>query len=98
MIFLAIYFGHQTFYGASFQHSNSAPHVSRHTTQVLASKVKILPWPSLSPDLNPIEHILDTCVRGRVSIPANVHELFKALRQEWVAIKAQMIHNMIQSD
>ena len=54
----------------------------------------------MSPDLNPIERIrdkLDRHVQGRVNAPANVTELFQAHQQEWVAIAAQVIHNLTQS-
>ena len=54
----------------------------------------------MSPDLNPNRHTsnsLETWIWGRVNTPANVRELFQALKQEWVAIPAQVIHNLIQS-
>ena len=54
----------------------------------------------MSPDSKPNKHAwneLGKRVRGRVNAPANVHELFQALKQEWVAIPAQMIYNLIRS-
>ena len=33
--------------------------------------------------------------RGRANTPANVHELFQALKQEWVVIQVQVIYNVI---
>ena len=56
------------------------------------------PWPSMSSDLSPVEHICDEvgrCVRGRVSAPVIVRELFQALQQEWVAILMWVIHSLI---
>ena len=59
---------------------------------------RILSWPYISPDLNPNTrnwNELERCVQGRVNAPANVRELFQALKQELVAIPEQVIHNLI---
>ena len=83
-------------YGTVFQYDNARPQVARLTTQFLANNVQTLPWPSLSPDLNPIEHTgeeLDRRARGRVNASAKVRELF----QEWVALPAQVIDNLFLS-
>ena len=61
---------------------------------------KILQRPSMSTDLNPSKHTwndLERHIQSRVNAPANVCELFQALKQEWVAIPEQVIHNQIQS-
>lgn len=87
--------------GAVFQQDNARPHTARLTMQFLAANnVNVLPWPSMSPDMNPIEHlwdVLDRRVRARVNAPANVRELFQALQVEWAAIPAQTIRNLVQS-
>ena len=72
----------------------ATPHSSSPTTTS-----KILPWPSMSPDLNPNKHTwneLERHVRGREDAPGNVHELFQTLKQEWVAFLAQVIYSLIQ--
>ena len=44
---------------AVFQQDNARPHTARLTTNFLAANnVNTLPWPSLSPNLNPIERVL----------------------------------------
>ena len=46
----------------------------------------MLPWPSLSPHLNPIEHLwnkLGRHVRNREPAVSNLRELRKALLEEW---------------
>ena len=75
------------------------PHATPHSSSPRTT-AKILPWPSISQDLNPNKDTWnewERCVRGRVHAPENVCELFQALEREWVPIPAQVIHNLIQS-
>ena len=48
---------------AILMHDNARPHVARICRQFLKrNNVNVLPWPAVSPDMNPIEHIWDTLV------------------------------------
>ncbi|KAK7101452.1 hypothetical protein V1264_019834 [Littorina saxatilis] len=86
---------------AQFQHDNAKPHTARLTTNFLAANnVNTLPWPSLSPDLNPIEHAWDELGRrlnARVNAPPNRRQLFQALQQEWDNIPQQTLRRLIAS-
>jgi transposase len=85
--------------GARFQHDNARPYTARITTALLTnSNVAVLPWPSKSPDLNPIEHLwdaLDRRVRQRQPQPQSLQQLVNALQDEWNNIPQQAIRTLI---
>ncbi len=68
-----------------FQHDNDPKHTSKTTTALLKKlRVKMMDWPSMSPDLNPIEHLwgilkqkVEEC---KVS---NIHQLHDVVMEEW---------------
>ena len=62
--------------------------------------IRSIPWPSQSPDLNPIEHawsLLGRRVRGRMPPPANLGQLAAVLEEEWLRIPQEHIANLINS-
>jgi hypothetical protein len=63
--------------------------------------VEVLPWPALSPDLNPIENLWGTLSRavydnGRKQY-GTVQELRAAIESKWAAIELASLETLIES-
>ena len=84
-----------------FQHDNARCHVARVFQNLLnQNHIRVLPWPALSPDLPPIEHLWDELgrrVRHRQSPPETLQELRDALVDEWNNIPQSFIQRLIGS-
>ena len=78
-----------------FQHDNEPKHTARATKEWLRKKhLKVLEWPSQSPDLKPIEHLwreLKVCIAQRE--PRNLKDLEKVCMEEWAKIPAAVCAN-----
>ena len=87
--------------GAVLQQDNAKPHTARITVAYFNNQnIRTLPWPSLSPDLSPIEHLwdeLDRRLRVRIVPPATADELFAVLQEDWETIPRQTIQHLIAS-
>uniref|UniRef100_A0A8C5QR36 Tc1-like transposase DDE domain-containing protein n=1 Tax=Leptobrachium leishanense TaxID=445787 RepID=A0A8C5QR36_9ANUR len=70
-----------------FQHYKDSKHSSKSTKEWLHQKIKVLEWPSQSPDLNPMENLwgdLKRAVHGRC--PHNLTDLECFCKEEWANI------------
>ena len=71
----------------TFKDDNARPHHTRAVTAYLQNEaIMILPCPSMSLDLNPLDHIWDflgRCVRLREPPVSNLAQLEAALHEEW---------------
>ncbi|KAG1276163.1 hypothetical protein G6F66_012607 [Rhizopus arrhizus] len=71
-----------------FQQDNDPKHIAKITTTYLKEEAKypVLPWPSQSPDLNPIEHMwrhLKLKLALYEQRARGVHELWERIKIEW---------------
>lgn len=82
-----------------FQHDNDPKHSSGHVKELFVKKkIKVLEWPSQSPDVNPIEHLWDELDRRvRVKKCSNVQSFFEALKEEWSKIPQERLAKLVDS-
>ncbi|CDQ87323.1 unnamed protein product [Oncorhynchus mykiss] len=71
-----------------FQMDNDPKHTSKVVAKWLKdNKVKLLEWPSQSPDFNPIEYLwAELKERGRARRPTNLTQLQQLCQEEWAKI------------
>ncbi len=85
---------------ALFQHDNDPKHTSKATVGFLKKNmVKVIQWPSMSPDLNPIEHLWGILKRQvEHHSPSSIQSLKEVILEEWKKIDLakcrQLVHSM----
>ena len=83
------------------QQDNARPHVARVTRDFLQqNRVRTLPWPAYSPDLNPIEHLWDEVKRRinrRRPAPITAAQLAIAVEEEWRNLPMAVINRLVHS-
>ncbi|XDV12822.1 hypothetical protein PO909_001392 [Leuciscus waleckii] len=85
--------------GWVLEHDNDPKHTARATKEWLRKKhLKVLEWPSQSPDLNPIENLCrELKVRISQRQPRNLKDLEKVCMEEWAKIPAAVCANLTRT-
>ena len=81
------------------QHDNAPAHRAHVVQDFLRNhNISVLPWPSRSPDLNPIEHAWDYLGRRvRQHNPTTLIQLTRLLIEEWERIPQDYLNTLIDS-
>ena len=85
---------------ATLQKDNARPHVARIALDFFVHQFALLPWPSCSPDLSPIENIWSMIAErlARDTPPsATTDQLWQYVEAAWNAIPQQHIQSLFDS-
>ena len=82
-----------------FQHDNDPKHTSKMTTALLKKlRVKVMDWPSMSPDLNHTEHLwLIFKWKVEEHKVSNIHQLCDVVMEDWKMIPVATCETLVNS-
>ena len=83
------------------QQDNARPHTARVVSDYLRQQnVNVLPWPAMSPDLPPMEHVWDEMerrLRQEPNPPTTLDTLRRSLVRIWRSIPQAVLNKLIRS-
>ena len=84
-----------------FMDDNAMPHRARIVQHFLQQEaVQTIPWPAMSPDMNPMEHVWDFIgrkINQRNPKCQNIDELRTTILQEWQQFPQERIRRLVRS-
>lgn len=84
-----------------FQHDNASSHTAKKVKTYLSNAgIRVLPWPSQSPDLNPIENLwalIKHDLYYKAPKASNLDELFNIIKEIWESFPIELIRKLVHS-